>query len=845
MARRSSARLRNRDSSTPKRVSLSHDALPRTPRTAPVKLSALQEESDEMPGAFPRSESPAARLSQTVASKRTTQIPVNFEGATPKRPATKPAEEEMHPAQHQQSTAKPLEEARWLGFANMGPYTEPAKHTSKVTTLQGTPTRIAKSSIDVSSPKFNFSFHREQSLELSPEAKKLMNEKREEAARIREQMIANGEGPDDVSSALGRRIATPKAKKGRFSDVHMEQFKKLDSIADHPSAFRATQINFNTNSQKAKHEDPTSTKSLKRSPSKAQLDEADQHQQLQQALIRSPSKSALPQLASHLPRSTSSKNLPPQTDTHSPSPTKRVKRSEADEVSIARLPSSGSGSGKVQPATPQPKKVADNQPMYPDLSTITTPTQASLARVASVKSTKSSKIPALPLMQSPSKPTREQATQDSPGHVTPLLARSPSKAALFADTNAASGGEPHHSASPLLKRSPTKESTFQKSGEADGQEYAKPREAPLLSRTPLKMSIVKIADAEAANDKPSSSLLSRSPFKMSIAKSSDSEAAKDKPSSSTPLLSRSPARVTMAHAQTDDQSGQTSTKIPGKSLMGRFNLLRSSPMKSILRSPQRLYSDDPAKIAAGTHVATPPKYVKNKSVALSNATVMTGSVEKRVDFTSSTKARYERAQSELSSTPTKGPTPPPAAKVQAESSSKPADVQYPPLSSERVSPAVTPQKRRQTIAPGDFTFRAGKHSVVFTRSPNAPSSAGNGKRPSTIRHVSAEPQLPRAPVTAPATTAKKRKFDFENDKAAEAETAGVISDKENGGEEDPERPAKRMKPTAASPAPVKPAAKRTTLGVKPKKGDGDAKDKKSNTISKARLNALAQPKRRT
>ncbi|KAK3723495.1 hypothetical protein LTR37_001747 [Vermiconidia calcicola] len=828
MARRSSARLRNRDSSTPKRVSLSHDALPRTPRTAPVKLSALQEEGDEMP-----------------ATQRTTQIPVNFDGATPKRPATKPAEEEMHPAQHQQSTAKPLDEARWLGFANMDPHTEPAKHTSNIAKLQGTPTRIGKSGIDISSSKYNFSFHREQSLELSPEAKKLMNEKREEAARIREQMIANGEGPDDVASALGRRIATPKAKKGRFSDVHMEQFKKLDSIADHPSAFRATQIKINTNSQKAKHEDPIPTKSLKRSPSKAQLDEANQHQQLQQALTRSPSKSALPQLASHLPRSTSTKNLSSQTDTYSPSLTKRAKRSAADDVSIARPSSSGSDNGKVQPATPQPKKVADIQPMYPDLSTITTPTQASLARAASIKSTKSSKIPAPPLMQSPSKPTLEDATKNSPKHATPLLARSPSKAALFADASAASGAEPHDTMSPLLKRSPTKASTFQKSGDADGKEEAKPKEAPFLSRSPLKMSIAKSADSEAANDKPPSSLFSRSPFKMSIAKSSDSKASNDKPSSSTPLLSRSPAKVTIPDAQTDDQPGQTSTKIPGKSLMGRFNLLRHSPMKSILRSPQRLYSDDPAKIAAGTHVATPPKYVKTKSMALSEATVVPGSVEKRVDFTSSTKARYERAQSELSSTPSKGPSPPPATDLQSGSPSKPIDVQYPSLSAERVSPAVTPQKRRQTIAPGDFTFRAGEQSVIFAQSPNAPPAAGNGKRPSTIRRVSAEPQLPRAPVPALATTAKKRKFDFENDKAAESEPAGVISDKENGGEEDPERPAKRMKPTAASPAPVKPAAKRTTLGVKPKKGDGDAKDKRPNTISKARLNALAQPKRRT
>ena len=42
-------------------------------------------------------------------------------------------------------------------------------------------------------PNSNLRSNREHSLELSPEAKKLMSEKREEAARIREQMVASGE----------------------------------------------------------------------------------------------------------------------------------------------------------------------------------------------------------------------------------------------------------------------------------------------------------------------------------------------------------------------------------------------------------------------------------------------------------------------------------------------------------------------------------------------------------------------------------------------------------------------------------------------------------------------------
>ncbi|EGP92463.1 uncharacterized protein MYCGRDRAFT_102274, partial [Zymoseptoria tritici IPO323] len=133
MARRSSARLRER-STTPKRVSLSHDAITRTPRTMPAKLSSLQE-SDEMPGAFPSSVSPSEN--KLVLNP---VIPKNL--ATPsKATPIKPSEQEMHPQLHHQSTAKPLDEARHLGFSNMGAHTEPPRQTNRLAMLQGTPTR--------------------------------------------------------------------------------------------------------------------------------------------------------------------------------------------------------------------------------------------------------------------------------------------------------------------------------------------------------------------------------------------------------------------------------------------------------------------------------------------------------------------------------------------------------------------------------------------------------------------------------------------------------------------------------------------------------------------------------
>ena len=807
MARRSSARLRSRNSSTPKRVSLSHDVQARTPRTAPGKLSALQE-SDEMPGSFPQSISPPG-----VSSKQTTTVPVKFDDATPKNgtPIT-PAEDEMHPKQHQQSTAKPLDEARWLGFANMRPHTEPPNRASKITTLQGTPTKAPKSQANVDSSKYHFIFRREQSLELSPDAKRLMIEKREEALKIREQMMANEDLPEGITEAVGRKIAIPKGKKGRFSEVHTDQFEKMDSIAGHASSFRAdpnrpnssgTPTQKSSDMKKPPQSALNPTKSLKRSPSKAQLDEPDLPPT---SILRSTSKPTFTHPGGYLPHSTSVKDLHREATADSPSPNKRTKRHGADDVSAPR-PSSIEAK-TTQPATPQLIKTVT----YPDLSTIASPTQTSLARAMSIKSTKSSKIPGPALSRSPSNPTPHTKKEGHDIQFTPLLARSPSKATLYSNPNVE---KPCAILSPLFKRSPSKAAPSKQltdsndKGEQSGVQKVKA--APLLARSPLKMSVTKIAESEAVESKPSSTI---------------------------PFLARSPAKISMPKEDTNTQSTQTPTK-SGNSLMGRFNLLRSSPMKSILRSPQRLYSNDPAKVAAGTHLATPPKQITKKDKPLPTESAAMAAVQKHVDFSSSTKDRYERAQSEASSTPSKGPTPSPNSSAESNSSPKPKFAEYPSLPSDQSGPIVTPQKRRQTAAPGDFTFRAGDDGIIFGQSPNAPQSASNSKRSSTIRHVSAEPQLPPAPTTG----SKKRKFDFENDNAVDAEMDGVTSDKENADQDEP-RQAKRAKLTHSDLPATKVATRLPTLGVKPKNGGKDGKDKKPNTISRARLSALAQPKRR-
>ena len=195
---------------------------------------------------------------------------------TPKnRSSIQPSGEEMHPQLHHKTTSTPYGEARWLGFFNMGSQTAPAKvtHTAIAAPNSPTPSKPAAKMLRAASPDFKFTFKRQSSVELSLDAQMMMKESREEAAKIRERFSALPAIPDTEPSAAAeqtetdisdRKIAKPKGKVGRFSAVHMAEFKKMDSIGNHASLWR-----LNANSS------PAVKTSLKRSPSKAELDKAD------------------------------------------------------------------------------------------------------------------------------------------------------------------------------------------------------------------------------------------------------------------------------------------------------------------------------------------------------------------------------------------------------------------------------------------------------------------------------------------------------------------------------------------------------------------------------------------
>jgi hypothetical protein len=278
----------------------------------------------------------------------------------------RPAHEEMHPSKVRQSTTKQPDSGLLLGF-------NPVKRDSngkiiKDTPASNTPSKTRSSPPShLGTPKF-LKFSTDDS-QLSEEARKLMENVRGDVARIKAQMILEkGEQERKEREAEqmhdGRKIAKPKGKASRFSDAHMAEFRKMDSIAGHPSSFRATPGRFK----------PVD-KSLKRKISKANLEE---------------------------PEKTPSPTKPAVTDA------KRVKRAEGDDTSITRPKNEGETPKKS--TIPQPKKTAFRS------TPLMTPMKASSSRFATAKPQKTSMIPSL--MRSPESriraPPRTPQTEFNP-----------------------------------------------------------------------------------------------------------------------------------------------------------------------------------------------------------------------------------------------------------------------------------------------------------------------------------------------------------------------------------------------------------------------------------------------
>ncbi|KAJ5038292.1 uncharacterized protein L3040_007158 [Drepanopeziza brunnea f. sp. 'multigermtubi'] len=327
----------------------------------PRRRSSRLRGSSAVPGksynhASNRLESLAERDETPATGAHSNLESVTSSPSAPRTPATAgrvvPPLSEMHPSKVQQSTTQEPDSGLRLGFTDIAA-TNNNNQPSGV--HQQTPSKIG-----ITSPSFDFKFARPGPL-LGPEAQRMMDDLREEALRIKAKLAAEREEEkrkdEDAGGVGGRKIAQPKGKVGRFSDVHMAEFKKMDSIAGHPSSFRAQPGRFT----------PV-TNSLKRTQSKAKLDEREDAHKNERVVVEKSDR------------------------LENTAPAKRARKHVSEDASSARPVSRHEN--KTLPSTPTVTRSHSNMP-----SAATTPTKASLARAASTKMTQ---IPSL--TRSSSKP---------------------------------------------------------------------------------------------------------------------------------------------------------------------------------------------------------------------------------------------------------------------------------------------------------------------------------------------------------------------------------------------------------------------------------------------------------
>lgn len=261
-------------------------------------------------------------------------------------------------------------------------------------------------------------------------------------------------------------------------------------------------------------------------------------------------------------------------------------------------------------------------------------------------------------------------------------------------------------------------------------------------------------------------------------------------------------------------------------------LKKSVSMKSILQKPQLKFSNDPVKIAAGTHLPAPVTMTTATQSSVTCTPIR--SPTKRVGFAD------ELASA--SPSPTKVAT----AAQQTIKIPSPGKVSYPSL--DKAGPLTS-----HPPAPGDFSFRAVKQ-ISF---------AGPSHRvaPTTIRHVrpsgiptalSPFEPLPAVPHGMPNKKRRRANDDEDECRSTEAqenrppvkeETEGSPAKKARLGLGKMAPPPPTPGPGAASPmARRKLFRNRRPTGISPQKNTGGAEGKKGLSLS--RLSFLARPKER-
>lgn len=480
--RRRSARLRG-NSETPK---------PQQPHTM-HRLSALAEH-DEPPN------SPVPYNLDAMLSSPS---------AIPRTPLTagriRPGKNQMHPSMAKPSTAKEPDSGLRLGFKDIPTERAP---------LNSTPSKIGVAS----STSFDFRYA-PPTVQLGDEARKLMDSLREESDKIKAKLSAQHEedkrNGGDSTFFSPRKIAQPKPKAGRYSDVHMAQFKKMDSIAGHPSAFRAQPDRSALARPSVTR--PTVTSALKRTKSNAQLDEdgdnTDENAPLKhitKSLKRTKSKAQLdePDHGPKLSRHTAGQSSGRLGNT---APSKRSRQEITDDASTARPVSRGDiqvpkAHGDVAATRPtsrrgipvlrtQKPKATLRSRFGTGIKSLSTPTKASAARASGPKQpstpsmatpasmanlnkttpkglTKSKTLSSIPRPEHSTKPQSSTKLESIIKQVTPPSKFDRFKAMLHRNPSPAKVPVSASFSIPTLKKSPTKMNFSQ--------------ELPSLPETPVK-----------------------------------------------------------------------------------------------------------------------------------------------------------------------------------------------------------------------------------------------------------------------------------------------------------------------------------------------------------------------
>lgn len=460
------------------------------------------------------------------APPKTTMIPAPL-AVTPQaaRRTQMPDSANMHPQKHH-STVKKLGSANRLDIASHSNITPTRKAED-----------VAAPTNPFSSATFDFKFKR-PSTEMSLEAQKLMEDIRATAASYREKMsqhVTLDESSVVTAHSPARKIKSAKGKIGRFSDVHLQEFKKMNSIANHPSAFRAIPI---TSSSPPKN--------LKRTKSKAELN-----------LARSP---IVPKYSPVIARA--------DEDKEPTSPAKRLKLTNANVKSPGQV-SRPFNAGAYKSPSGLGRFKTTNFP-YKPVSRLTNPTKASLARLANMKLAKSetSKIQSTSFSQAATSPSASSA--ENP---------------MTTDTNS-------------LASAPLKELYLEQN---DG---VIPRKETALVFYPQLPGLFDSPGSLRSALQQADSYNALSPSVATF---------------STPQPSRiAPPCLTLTGYNHKIKNPLANT---------------CSQVRSILRRPQLRFSNDPAKIAAGTHVATPKRQENDLRTLSQEAKDSPSPRKKHVNFT--------------------------------------------------------------------------------------------------------------------------------------------------------------------------------------------------------------------